>query len=197
MWKFARKGLAIFGLAIAAIWTGAQFIFSVVSVPEDVTSVAEKLPRWLEWLLSTPSWSPMIALGLMLIFLVYAFWPDRTAEEDSRRALEKAWEFRNDYEAVKARTIVDIEALTAKADEALQRCETLETRIRQGLPMPEALGWEWGNRMGRAQEDATNAHNLAVNVEQETSRQFQEAWTELARLDQLINDVSARLPEPG
>ena len=84
-----RMGLARATTVLTTIllWTWlatkvAVTLIGASTVGDDFNQLVERLPKWAEWLFSTPWWVPTILATVLTCFLIWLSWPRSHARED-------------------------------------------------------------------------------------------------------------------
>ncbi len=87
-----RLGLARAATIVAALlfwtWTIAKAAVTLIgasTVGDDFNQLGERLPTWVNWLLSTPWWVPSALAATLTGFLIWLSWPQ---ERDTRKGQE-------------------------------------------------------------------------------------------------------------
>jgi hypothetical protein len=88
-----RIGLARIVTLLATIlfstWGAVKFVLDWVgrtTAADDYHEFLKRVPRWAEWLFSTPGWVPAVLATALAIFLVWLSWPQKRKELATTRA---------------------------------------------------------------------------------------------------------------
>lgn len=130
--KMATGGLAaIFGAVIA----GAIIMNNVIgasTTPDDAAALLnDKLPKLASWVVTLPWWVAAGILAGLVLYVFWAFWPDRTASRKTSEALEKAWEFRNDFQSFRESCNQKDGDIQTALDATLARLESIEHKLTE------------------------------------------------------------------
>jgi hypothetical protein len=82
-----RTGLARVATLLATIliatWTAVKFVLDWMgrtTMVEDYQEFLKRLPKWAEWLFSTPGWVPATLASALALFLMWLSWPRERTE---------------------------------------------------------------------------------------------------------------------
>ncbi len=80
------------GAVLLWVWLAVKAIVTAIgatTVGDDFDQLIERLPRWAEWLLSTPWWVPSILAVVLTSFLIWLSWPTSTAQAHASRPVSR------------------------------------------------------------------------------------------------------------
>jgi hypothetical protein len=86
-----RLGLARVGTFVLTVlfWTwlavkGVVTLIGATTVVDDYNQLVERLPKWAEWLFSTPWQVPAALAAMLTFFLIWLSWPSRQVPSETK-----------------------------------------------------------------------------------------------------------------